>query len=120
MKPFKTFLLLTLLTVAAGAQVKTPVAPSIKVPFNKSLQAVVVTTKDWNTVTGTARLFERKDVNADWKPVGANFPVVVGRNGLAWGDVDVKRADNAVSKREGDGKAPAGFFPLTTSFGIAS
>ncbi len=120
MRPLGIFLASILLTIATGAQVKMPVPPSVKVPFNKSLQAVVVTTKDWNTVTGTARIFERKDVNADWKPVGGGFPVVVGRNGLAWGDIDVKRTDNNVSKREGDGKAPAGFFPLTSSFGTAS
>src|SRR5436305_10846140 len=117
MRSLGIFLVSILLTIAAGAQVKMPVPPPVKVPFNKSLQAVVVTTKDWNTVTGTARLFERKDVNADWKPIGASFPVVVGRNGLGWGDIDVKRGDNANVKREGDGKAPAGFFPLTSSFG---
>src|SRR5471030_2592056 len=101
MRLFGTLIVSILLAIAADAQVKTPVPPPVKVPFDKSLQAVVVTTKDWNTITGTARVFERKDVGADWKPVGASFPVVVGRNGLAWGDpagVDAP-PDSAIFKK---------------------
>lgn len=85
--------------------------------LSKSLQAVVVTTKNWNAVQGTAQLFERSDTKAQWKAVGKSFPVVVGKNGLGWSvDAPVK-AEAEPRKIEGDGKAPAGIFDLTVAFG---
>ena len=115
------FVSLVLLSVAGVfGQVKKPVAPKPPVPFSKSLQAVVVTTKDWSAVQGTARLFERKSAKAKWKAVGESFPVVLGRNGLAWGaGLSELPSDTGrlLMKTEGDGKAPAGIFSLTESFG---
>ncbi len=107
------------LTIAAMAQVKKPEPPKAEPPFEKSLQAVVVTTKDWNAINGTARLFQRTDVKSDWKPVGAAFSVVVGAKGLAWDPSDAPGGTDII-KREGDGKSPAGYFPLTSAFGTAS
>jgi len=115
--------LIVVLLLAAGSafsQVKKPEPPTVKVPFERSLQAVVVTTADWNAVQGKAKLFERKTETSKWKAVGKEFPVVVGRNGLGldsqmnWG---LGGELPSVFKREGDGKAPSGLFPLTTSFG---
>ncbi|MGI8494859.1 MAG: L,D-transpeptidase family protein [Pyrinomonadaceae bacterium] len=85
--------------------------------LNKSLQAVVVTTKDWNVVQGTARLFERPNTKAQWKAVGKSFPVVVGKKGLAWSDDARMKAETEPHKVEGDGKSPAGIFDLTSAFG---
>jgi len=105
------------------AQVKKPEPPAEKVPFNKSLQMVYVTTPDWTSVQGTARLYERKNLRSKWKQIGDAFPVVVGRSGLGMDDPDwdpdrsSKRAQPI--KREGDGRAPAGLFPLTFAFGNA-
>lgn len=101
-------------------QVKTPTKPAVKVPFEQSLQAVVVTTKGWDTVTGTAAIFNRKDAKSDWKQDGESFPVVVGRSGLAWADLLNGDIDMAKIKQEGDGNAPAGLFPLTAAFGVGS
>lgn len=101
-------------------QVKTPTKPAVKVPFEQSLQAVVVTTKGWDTVTGTAAIFNRKDAKSDWKQDGESFPVVVGRSGLAWADLLNGDIDMAKIKQEGDGNAPAGLFPLTSAFGVGS
>ncbi len=106
--------------VASYAQVKTLEPVPIRIPFSHSLQAVVVTTKDWDATAGTAALFERKNTNRDWKQVGDAFPVVIGRGGLAWaeilnGDIDMNKI-----KQEGDGNSPAGLFPLTSSFGTSS
>ena len=114
------FLSLITFSVAIGAQIKKPEPPAVKTPFEKSLQAVVVTTKDWDATSGSALLFERKNIKSDWKQIGESFPVVVGRSGLAWaellnGDLDMKKI-----KQEGDGNAPAGMFPLTASFGTAT
>jgi L,D-peptidoglycan transpeptidase YkuD (ErfK/YbiS/YcfS/YnhG family) len=44
---------------------------------------------------------------------------VVGRTGLAWGQ-DSAPEKATEFKKEGDGKAPAGMFPLTFSFGSAA
>jgi len=114
------FMLILIFAVSLNAQIKKPGATPVKVPFTKSLQAVVVITRDWDSVAGTGELFERKNEKSDWKSTGDVFPVVVGINGLAWaellnGDIDMKKI-----KQEGDGNAPAGLFPLTSSFGTGS
>ena len=85
----------------------------------ESLQAVVVTTKDWNALQGTAQLFERADTKSNWTKKGAGFPVVIGKNGLAWSDEFeyLLREKPQTFKREGDGKSPAGIFDLTSAFG---
>lgn len=106
--------------VSLTAQVKTPEPAAVKIPFERSLQAVVVTTKDWNTISGRARLFERKDARSKWKATGDEFEIVVGRSGLAWGDEAENKTSALKSKNEGDGNSPAGRFPLTSSFGSGS
>jgi D-alanyl-D-alanine dipeptidase len=113
-------LVLAFLTTGLSGQVKRPEAPAVKIPFTKSLQAVVVTTHGWDAVNGTAALYERKDTKADWKRVGDTFPVVVGRNGLAWAELLTGDLDMAKIKQEGDGNAPAGLFPLIAAFGTAT
>ena len=76
MRMLWTFLLVALFAVSLCAQIKRPDPPAVKVPFEKSLQAVVVTTKGWDTITGTAALYERKSANShDWKRVGESFKV---------------------------------------------
>lgn len=112
------FLLFGSLSICA--QVKKPETPAVKVPFTRSLQAVVVTTNGWDNINGTAALYERKDANAEWKRVGDNFPVVVGRNGLAWAELLTGDLDMAKIKQEGDGNAPAGLFPLVSAFGTST
>jgi D-alanyl-D-alanine dipeptidase len=83
-------------------------------------QLVVVTTPTWDTTTGTLWRFTRADAHAPWQPVGASIPVVVGRTGLAWGvGFDADGKGGAPHKHEGDGKSPAGVFPLDTVFGFA-
>ncbi len=63
--------------------------------------------------------FERSARDAAWTRVDDPIPVVVGRTGLAWGvGFDDLAADDP-HKHEGDGKAPAGIFPLDTAFGFA-
>jgi len=108
------FLLSTFIGVSA--QVKTPMPPPVKVPFAESLQVVVVTTPNWTSTTGTARLFERKTLKDKWKGNGEAFSVVVGRSGLDWSR-DTAPEKVSEFKAEGDGKAPAGMFPLTFAFG---
>ena len=89
-------------------------------PLARSRQLILVTTRDWGAVPGTLRRFERKGRGGSWAQVGEAVPVVVGRNGLGWGVglVGAGSADGP-SKKEGDGKAPAGAFPLGPAFGFA-
>ncbi|MGV3625119.1 MAG: L,D-transpeptidase family protein [Archangium sp.] len=79
-------------------------------------QVLVVTTDDWNSVDASAVLYEGGGGhwNARWKS-----SAVVGKNGLAWGSSTETASlqPSGLSKREGDGRAPAGAFKLAYAFG---
>ncbi|HEX4682501.1 MAG TPA: hypothetical protein VH277_07335 [Gemmatimonadaceae bacterium] len=86
----------------------------------RARQLVVVTTPDWDNTTGTLRRFTRESAKGAWQSASAPIPVVVGRTGLAWGLGFDRDADaGAPHKHEGDGRSPAGAFPLDTVFGFA-
>lgn len=118
---FLSILVLLLACASFGlSQVKTVTIAAPVIPYSQSQQAIVVTTKDWSAVPGTAQLFERKTPRSKWKAVGGSFPVVVGRTGLGWGkglSEIPATADRSVLKAEGDGRSPAGIFALTSAFG---
>jgi D-alanyl-D-alanine dipeptidase len=82
-------------------------------------QLVLVVTPAWDSIAGTVRRFSRSAPNEPWRAEGGEVPIVVGRTGLAW---DARVAGGPTSgprKREGDGRAPAGIFPLERAFGFA-
>jgi len=82
-------------------------------------QLVLVTTADWDATTGTLRTFARDGTGA-WREQGAAAVVSVGRDGAAWG-VGLHPAQAAgPTKREGDGRAPAGVFAIGQAFGYAT
>ena len=83
-----------------------------------SRQLVLVVTPAWDSTSGELRRFARTGAGAPWRPVGAPVPIVVGRSGLAWG-ADSLGSPGDPHKREGDGRSPAGVFPLDTAFGFA-
>jgi zinc D-Ala-D-Ala dipeptidase len=122
MKILFSTLILIAIPVFISAQIKKPEPPAVKIPFTESRQAVVVTTKDWSTTQGQAQLYERATTAAKWKSKDASFPVVIGRTGLApTFEDDWTRAIDVTAwrgrlKKEGDGKSPAGLFPLTFAF----
>lgn len=127
MKLLLLLLVIAIAPLAIVAQIKKPLPPAVRPAFEKSRQMLVVTTGDWSAVKGEARLFERKSARSAWKAAGDEFPVVVGRNGLAVAADSTLSgwtlggmSDKPATKREGDGKAPAGFFPLTFAFGAGS
>jgi L,D-peptidoglycan transpeptidase YkuD (ErfK/YbiS/YcfS/YnhG family) len=84
-------------------------------------QLVVVTTTTWDTTSGMLWRFERATTSDSWHATVTGSPIVVGRTGLAWGtSFDQLAASTAAPhKHEGDGKSPAGVFPLDTVFGFA-
>ena len=96
-----------------------PLSPS---PIAAAQQLVVVTTADWDSTTGTLRRYERQVGRSSWQPVGAPTAIVTGRTGLAWGVGFDAAGDSASAphKHEGDGRSPAGVFPLDTLFGYSN
>src|SRR5476651_1561874 len=82
-------------------------------------QLIVVTTTGWDSVAGTLQRYERDLATPHWRAVGAQIPIVVGRSGLGWGVGAVESSAAGPHKQEGDGRAPAGIFPLDTAFGFA-
>lgn len=105
------------------AQIKKPLPPRVETPYSESLQAVVVTTKNWSAISGTAQIFERENKDAKWKSFADRFPIVIGKNGLAWSDglneLPSDTGGRLLLKTEGDGKSPAGIFSLTSAFGTS-
>jgi uncharacterized protein YijF (DUF1287 family)/L,D-peptidoglycan transpeptidase YkuD (ErfK/YbiS/YcfS/YnhG family) len=84
-------------------------------------QLVVVTSGSWDDAHGALRRYERTP-GAPWRVVGTPLPTVLGHAGYAWGD-GVHGSGGPVgragpTKREGDGRSPAGVFALGTLHGI--
>jgi D-alanyl-D-alanine dipeptidase len=104
---------------AAGAQsTRASRTAALAVPASAQ-QLVLVVTPSWDTTSGTLRRYVRSSGRAPWRRVGASIPVVVGASGLAWG-ADSLGAPGDPHKREGDGRSPAGIFPLDHAFGFAT
>lgn len=105
--------LLWLFYLTACSSLLEPPLDHLKLPA-ATTQLLLVTTTDWETSTAT---LQRMEKSADqWHAVGERIPVRVGRNGLGWG-VGLHQDGDGVQKLEGDGKAPAGVFPLGMAFG---
>ena len=106
-----------LLIAAVGCHSQRRISP--RPLIERSEQLVVVTTPGWTSTTGALRRFERSGSTSEWRPIDRPVPVVVGRTGIAWGVGFDGVSTEGPHKREGDGKAPAGMFPLDTVFGFA-
>jgi D-alanyl-D-alanine dipeptidase len=108
---------------ASGVAAQSPKSATPPEVLTRSEQIVVVTTSGWDSLTGTLRRFQRASTTTPWRAVGSPVPIVVGRTGLAWGVGfdDLGRSLDAAAphKYEGDGRSPAGVFPLDTLFGFA-
>lgn len=95
--------------------------PNPEAPLAGALQAVVVTTADWDSVPGSLQRYARASASGPWQKVGAPIQVVVGKSGLGWGiglHGDPPARSGPV-KREGDGRSPAGVFRIGPAFGWA-
>ena len=109
---------LTPLILLLACQPQTDVLPTAAVAASQQL--VVVTTSSWTSTTGSMTRFERASPASSWRRLDVPVPIVVGRTGIAWGIGFDDVSSDGPHKREGDGKAPAGIFPLDTAFGFAS
>ena len=110
--------LLLLMLAATAAHAQSSIPPLLA----RAEQLVVVTTPDWDSTSGSLRRFSRHKSGEAWRAEGPAVPIVVGRTGLAWGrgfDSVAAPGGAAPHKHEGDGKSPAGVFPLDTAFGFA-
>lgn len=71
-------------------------------------QLVLVLSSELNATTASMQRYEKGD---HWVKVGDKVPVTLGRNGLGY------TAFKQPLKMEGDGRSPAGSFPIISAFG---
>jgi D-alanyl-D-alanine dipeptidase len=88
--------------------------------LDRSRQCVVVLTNDWASTSGEMRTFERAETAIAWKECGSEISILTGKQGLGQGR-GLVRLDfgSAPQKKEGDNRAPAGVFRLSSAFGYA-
>ena len=79
-------------------------------------QLIVAIAPDWNTDHGRLRLFER-DAGGPWRPATEAWPVMLGKNGLAWGRGVAGQDEPGLHKIERDKRAPAGIFKVGELYG---
>lgn len=108
--------------VACSRSERVPTAPHRASPIPAAAAELVVgIVDDWNATNVTLRRYRRGD---GWRPIGAPWPGVVGRTGVAWGaglhGTGAPPDRPGPVKREGDGKSPAGVFALAGSYGYAA
>jgi zinc D-Ala-D-Ala dipeptidase len=109
---------LAVIALLAGVACQPQTRISPRPLIDRSEQLLVVTTPDWTSTTGSMRRFERATPTSEWQSVAQPVRVVVGRTGIAWGMGFDGVSSEGPHKHEGDGKAPAGIFPLDTVFGF--
>ncbi len=82
-----------------------------------SSQLLLVISDDFNASTAILQRYERQEMH--FQPIGAAIAVNLGRSGLGWSpsELDLPHDAEEPRKREGDGRAPAGIFYITGSFG---
>ncbi len=96
--------------------------PSIVFPLTvvaSSRQLLLVIAPGWDCSAAKLQRFARTTDADDWRPIGPAIAVSLGRAGLAWGR-GLHPAVDGREKCEGDGRAPAGIFAITTLFGDAA
>ena len=71
-------------------------------------QLMLGTAPTWNSMRGELRLFERPR-GGDWKIVAGPFPVLFGKNGLAWGTGSQVKTSQAFAKKNETAGRPREF-----------
>uniref|UniRef100_I2Q2F2 Uncharacterized protein n=1 Tax=Desulfovibrio sp. U5L TaxID=596152 RepID=I2Q2F2_9BACT len=101
---------------AAAGSGRNPSSAGFPVPNCRQLVLVVAPT--FEADRGTLRRFERQRPDGPWVEAGAPSPCVLGRKGLGVGR-GLTPPLAGPAKRQGDGRTPAGLFPLPLAFGYA-
>lgn len=104
------FLFLAFASTAAFAQ-------SDRALIAKADKLIVVTTPDWDSVKGRLTRYEKR--GGRWEQLGGPVEIVVGKSGMGWTPA-LPPEKVAPVKHEGDGRSPAGVFPLAQTFGFAA
>src|SRR4051794_27815387 len=68
-------------------------------------QLVVAVAPSWDSLRGEMQLFERRGAGDKWSRVGSSFPVLFGKNGIAWGTGVAGQNESGLHKKEHDGRA---------------
>lgn len=89
------------------------------VPLLASEQLIVVIADDFDAPAASLQRYGYAE--GKYAKVGKSITVNIGRNGLGWGigESEIAHGGDEPLKQEGDGKAPAGIFPLNKVFGYA-
>ena len=88
---------------------------------NNCKQMLLVITDSPTSTKGELVYFERESDDSPWQNISNTIPVVLGRNGLGWGNgLNSIDSSKLPMKTEGDGRSPAGVFELGAAFGYAS
>jgi L,D-peptidoglycan transpeptidase YkuD (ErfK/YbiS/YcfS/YnhG family) len=79
-------------------------------------QLVTAVVDDWTTTHARLALWQRTP--SGWQRVGDDWPAVIGKSGSGWG-IGIAPNREGPTKKEGDGKSPAGVFAFRSSYGYA-
>jgi L,D-peptidoglycan transpeptidase YkuD (ErfK/YbiS/YcfS/YnhG family) len=101
-----------LLILAVLAAASSPLPPA-------SRQIVLSVSASWDATDARVRRYERSGAEAPWTAAGDAVGGSLGRTGLAWGKGLQPSGLQGPTKREGDGKSPAGVFHLRLATGYA-
>jgi L,D-peptidoglycan transpeptidase YkuD (ErfK/YbiS/YcfS/YnhG family) len=80
-------------------------------------QLIVSIAPDWDSSQGKLQFFERDATSGEWKAASDAWPVLYGRNGLAWGRGVKGQDESGLHKTERDKRAPAGIFEIGKVYG---
>jgi D-alanyl-D-alanine dipeptidase len=82
---------------------------------------VLVTADKLSSSTATVRQFERSAASAPWQEARGAATALIGQKGVAWSQAFRRFARKGEPvKVEGDKRAPAGFYKIGSSFGVAA
>jgi len=86
-------------------------------PLSASEQLILIVSNNFDV--NKASLTRYNYTEKKYQKVGKSISVNIGRNGLGWGlgQPGFTPKSNEPRKHEGDGKAPAGIFKISTAFG---
>lgn len=91
--------------------------------IGQAQQILLVESADWGRAQAQLQRFARPRLGAPWVRVGSPLSAWVGRAGMAWRSDRPIAAPGTVPgphKQEGDGRSPAGVFPLGDLWGYAA